>query len=503
MAAPAEAVLAPGERPYVRRRPEESTLHGVLRRHLSTFLAEREARDRPLPKYVVGALRGLLGCGDLASGFARFRCGGCGTDRLVAFSCKDRSICASCMSRRQTEIAAHLTDRVLPAVRLRQWTLSIPHRLRFLLAFDHELSLDVHRVYWRALRTFHRQRVQRLGLVRADAEVEAGAFTVIQRFGSSCELNLHFHTPMLDGVYVRTARQAERGHPPVFVRLPAPTSDEVAALCDTIAKRVRRLLVRRGHWEDDEEGGRATELDDPPPMADLFAASIQQRGATGTSAGKRLLRLRHAAPRPFAGGHKGRSHGFDLHAGRPIGAKRKDRREQLCRYLLRPALSADRLHLTPDGQVLLAIKTPWSDGTTHLELSPTDLIARLAALVCRPRANQILHLGVLSPHHRWRAELVPEPPAPELACSLARDDARDSAAEDSQRPPPNDSWAALMQRGLQIDTLACPTCGGRFRHIANIMTRDVIRRILRHLGLQPEPPDLEPPSVPDQPDLFP
>jgi hypothetical protein len=61
-----------------------------------------------------------------------------------------------------------------------------------------------------------------------------------------------------------------------------------------------------------------------------------------------------------------------------------------------------------------------------------------------------------------------------------------------------------MQRGLQIDTLKCPTCGGRFRHIANIMTRDAIRRILRHLGLQSEPSDLEPAVLPtDQPDLFP
>jgi len=59
-----------------------------------------------------------------------------------------------------------------------------------------------------------------------------------------------------------------------------------------------------------------------------------------------------------------------------------------------------------------------------------------------------------------------------------------------------------MQRGLQIDTLTYPTCGGRFRHIANIMTRDVIRRILCHLGIQSEPPALEPASLPDQPDLF-
>jgi hypothetical protein len=501
VAAPAEAILTPGRRPYVRRRPERSILHRVLRKHLNTFLAEREARERPLPKYVADALRGLLGCGDLAGGFARFRCDGCGTDRLVAFSCKDRSICASCMSRRQTQIAAHLTDRVLPAVAMRQWTLSIPHRLRFLLAFDHDLSLAVHRVYWRALRTFHRRRARRLGLVPQGAEVESGGFTVIQRFGSSCELNLHFHTPMLDGVYVQAPRDAEEGRTPRFVRLPAPTDDEVSALCDTIAERVQRLLVRRGHWEDDDEGGHATELDDPPPMADLFAASIQQRGATGATAGQRLLRLRHAEPRPGAHGRKARSHGFDLHAGRRIGRKRKDRREQLCRYLLRPPLGRARLHSTPDGRVILAMKTPWSDGTTHLELSPTDLIARLAALVCRPRANQILYMGVISPRHRWRAQITPDPPAPAAPRCSAAEGGPDP--EPQAQPAANDSWAELMQRGLQIDTLACPTCGGRFRHIANIMTRDAIRRILRHLGLQAKPPDLEPAVLPpDQPDLY-
>ena len=97
--------------------------------------------------------------------------------------------------------------------------------------------------------------------------------------------------------------------------------------------------------------------------------------------------------------------------------------------------------------VILAVKTPWSDGTTHLELSPTDLIARLAALVCRPRANQILHLGIiLSPHHRWRAAIIPDPPPAEPS-SCAAAEAR--AGDPEHRPARNDSWAELMQRGLQ------------------------------------------------------
>jgi rRNA maturation endonuclease Nob1 len=49
-------------------------------------------------------------CGVLAHGFARFRCTACGTDRLVAFSCKGRGFCPSCGGRRMTERAAHLTD---------------------------------------------------------------------------------------------------------------------------------------------------------------------------------------------------------------------------------------------------------------------------------------------------------------------------------------------------------------------------------------------------------
>ena len=39
MAASAEAVIAPGCRPYVRRRPERGTLHGVLRKHITLLAA--------------------------------------------------------------------------------------------------------------------------------------------------------------------------------------------------------------------------------------------------------------------------------------------------------------------------------------------------------------------------------------------------------------------------------------------------------------------------------
>ena len=32
-----------------------------------------------------------------------------------------------------------------------------------------------------------------------------------------------------------------------------------------------------------------------------------------------------------------------------------------------------------DGRITLRLKTPWSDGTTHVIYEPLDLIAKLAA----------------------------------------------------------------------------------------------------------------------------
>jgi hypothetical protein len=97
-----------------------------------------------MPPFVVAELRKFLRCGVLAHGFARVRCGACAFERLVPFSCKGRGFCPSCCGRRMAERAAHLVDHVLPPdVPVRQWVLSVPHRLRYRLAYDHRLCRTV------------------------------------------------------------------------------------------------------------------------------------------------------------------------------------------------------------------------------------------------------------------------------------------------------------------------------------------------------------------------
>jgi hypothetical protein len=55
-----------------------------------------------------------------------------------------------------------------------------------------------------------------------------------------------------------------------------------------------------------------------------------------------------------------------------------------------------------------------------------------------------------------------------------------------------------MRRGLEIDVLECPECGGRMRFVAAIMLASAIRRILRHLGLPSDPVELAPARAPPE-----
>jgi hypothetical protein len=116
----------------------------------------------------------------LAHGFARVRCGDCGQERLLAFSCKGRGVCPSCNARRMAEVAAHLTDQVLPHLPVRQWVLSLPKQLRPFLHGSPEVASSVLAVFIRALRATLRRASP-----TAPVGSEIAALSFPQRFGNS------------------------------------------------------------------------------------------------------------------------------------------------------------------------------------------------------------------------------------------------------------------------------------------------------------------------------
>ena len=228
---------------YAQHRPETTLLYRLVEQHYPAFHELRARTGRSVPDYVQEEFDAYLKCGRLEEGLLRIRCGECHAEKLVAFSCKKRGFCPSCGGRRMVETAALLADEVLPERPLRQWVLSLPFALRFLLATDPEsLTLVLRKVYG----AISGLLLKKAGLTRSSGH--PGAVTLIQRFGSALNLNIHFHMIFLDGVYLPV-----EGSAPVLRQVPAPTGTELQELVQQIAERIGKVLEQRGLIERDME----------------------------------------------------------------------------------------------------------------------------------------------------------------------------------------------------------------------------------------------------------
>ncbi|MEM7204269.1 MAG: transposase zinc-binding domain-containing protein, partial [Planctomycetota bacterium] len=213
-----------------RRQPEESVLYRVFAEHLETFFArlDQDPAAPGLPGFVRRELRSFLDCGVLVRGLCRVHCTACGRDDVVAFACKGRGFCPSCGARRMSDTAAWLVDRVLPEVPVRQWVLSLPARVRFLCVREPEVWRGVRQILVRGLSSFYRRRVPR------EARTRTGCVAFTQRFDSALRLNVHFHTLWPDGVFEFRSWRERAG----FHRAPAPSGEEVEALCRALGQRI-------------------------------------------------------------------------------------------------------------------------------------------------------------------------------------------------------------------------------------------------------------------------
>jgi Putative transposase/Transposase zinc-binding domain len=421
--------------------------------------------------------REFLLCGVYEAGVARFQCEGCAREHLVPFSCKGRGFCPSWGGRRMTERAAHLVDEVLPGVPVRQWVLTVPDRLRYQMAWNHGLSRAVLRVYTRALGDVYRRGARARGIDGG----QTGMVTALQRAGGALNMNVHFHTLVLDGVFTEAA-----GRTMTFQPAPAPSDAEVAAALTTIRHRVQRLLVRHGLEPADDATGPADRLaEESPVLAGIVGASVQGRVALGSRAGARVRRLGDARDTEAVtsrGPRQAHLEGFDLHANVWVSANDRAGLERLCRYVLRPPFAQERLRLRSDGRVALELKTAWHDGTRELVFEPLELLERLAAMTPRPETNLLICHGVLAARARWRERVVAYGRvAPERTTLTPQ--AAGSEGTKVKSGWRAWSWAALMHRAFAIDVLACPHCGGRLRLIATLHEPAVIRKLLAHLGM--------------------
>ena len=394
------------------------------------------------------------------------------------------------------ESAAHLVDHVLPEVPVRQWVLSLPHVIRFLLVRDPALLRLARGIFVRAVQSFYTRRAKAEGHPNG----RAGAVVCVQRFDSALRLDVHFHALLLDGVYTGFGS----GESLTFHKAQPLRDTEVVGLVRHIHALIFGKLQRLGHLNEHAQldPDLATALD---PLGTQHAAAIQGLIPFGARAGHPTAMLeqppqpsRPAAKKKLCADHLG----FSLHAAVRIGADKRARLERLCRYITRPPLAQERLSLTRTSDVVYRFRHPWRNGKTAVVLDPLTFLSRLAAQVPPPRRHSLTYHGVLAPAASKRELIVPghDQADGEGRCCPGKQTLDpplgDSSAEGApeRARPERYSWATLMRRSFLIDVLACP-CGARRRVLSLVCDPAQIARVLTHLGLPTDPPERAPPRA--------
>lgn len=500
---------------YKRRSPESTLLYKVVQENLRSFEDLCREEGKHLPLHVTKEFEAFLKCGVLAHGFLRFRCVDCKHERLVAFSCKKRGFCGSCGARRMAETAAHLSDNVFPkATIIRQWVLSMPIPLRYMCARNSKLQGKILRyvnsVIARAIKKSVQQRLNEKYLASQNKtpNLEAGAVTLIQRFGGHVNLNVHFHMLHVQGAWEISNDESSV----TFHSANNPTNEELLTCVENIASGTLRILKRMNLVEQDESGhdviaNNNTDADDP--LSSIQAASTQNKIALGIRKGQNVRRLieqleeDYLQSEPKLTGDMAVSFmGFSLHAAVSAWSTNKARLEQLVRYTARPAVSEERLSEASNGDIHYKLKNPWTDGTTGVVFSPLEFLEKLSALVPPPRIHLTRFHGILAPHSKFRKRVVPQIVEEKIEEDDGQEKSLEVQDEDSGLKQKRISWAKLLSRVFALDMDNCHHCGGEMKAISAVIKHEVVVKILTHLGLPARAPPISPSKVPRQEDFW-
>ena len=124
------------------------------------------------------------------------------------------------------------------------------------------------------------------------------------------------------------------------------------------------------------------------------------------------------------------------------------------------------------------LKTPYRDGTTHVIFEPLDFIAKLAALVPKPRVNLTRFHGVFAPNSKHRVQVTPAKRGKGNQVKVPNETQDQTPAERRASM----TWAQRLKRVFNIDIETCRECGGVVKVIACIEDPVVIAKILTHLN---------------------
>jgi len=200
--------------------------------------------------------------------------------------------------------------------------------------------------------------------------------SAIHRVGAALDANVHVHALVLDGLYTREPDGA-----PVFHPLPAPRRRDLRRTLAELRATIDRLLARATACATT----RATTHAGPPRSP----TRVAQRVTTGPVV-QPIVPASGAALVQRCGE-------LDVRAGPPVAADDRALRSRLCRYVARAPFDPSALGPGAEGRLRYRLRHPFSDGTTHVELSPRALVKRLESLAAGELRPPVAYHGMLAP----------------------------------------------------------------------------------------------------------
>ena len=174
--------------------------------------------------------------------------------------------------------------------------------------------------------------------------------------------------------------------------------------------------------------------------------------------------------------------GFSLNASVRVETWDKEGLDRLLRYCARPPFASENLKMHRDMLVYRFTKTV-PGGMPSIQLSPLELLDRIAVFIPPPRSHQHHYHGVFAPNSPLHSKvtshtnkLLEEYVPPQIKSGKVQKDKNSY------------SWAKLLAKVYEVFPLTC-TCGEAMKIIAFITSPSIVRHILTHLKFLSNPFD--------------
>jgi hypothetical protein len=276
-----------------------------------------------------------------------------------------------------------------------------------------------------------------------------------------------------------------------FRNLDPITDTQVEGLLEAIAKKTLRYLKKKNIIDDSECLVPNPNVDqlfqEHEVLTDMAQMSIQGKIAFGPNAGNYVTKIGsgfcYSEEVPLAKGKLCFSmNGFSLHAATKFNPLDRRGLYKHIEYLARGPFNDSRVELTESNMVKLKLKTPWTNGTTHLLFTKLEFLERLASLVPPPKSHLVRWSGCFAPNSNIRQKIVLRP---QVKKGFYFDE------EDKQIK--NLTVSKLLAKTFGVDVLHCDGCGGKLRLVAAVQDPRSIKRYLEHIGEDSKPPARAPP----------